>query len=111
MIKREGEWTVVSGKLTIETVSAIYASGVQQLSGENMRVDFSRVEAVDSAAVGLLLGWARAAYRYRHGLRISGLPDDLESLVHLYGVTELLPKESNAPFRSVEREEQPVPPG
>jgi phospholipid transport system transporter-binding protein len=108
MIKLEGDWTVVSGKLTIETVPSIYAAGLQQLSRENMRVDFSRVEAVDSSAVSLLLGWARAAYRYRHGLRISGLPDDLESLVSLYGVTELLPKESNDPFRSVEREEQPA---
>jgi phospholipid transport system transporter-binding protein len=108
VIKREGEWMVVQGSLTIETVPAIFAVGLQHLTSEDMRVDFSRVEAVDSAAVSLLLGWARAASRYRHRLRVTGLPDDLQSLAKLYGVVELLPQQSDAPFRSVERPEQPV---
>ena len=111
MIKREGEWMVVRGSLTMETVPEIFAIGLQQLSSENFRVDFSHVEAVDSAAVSLLLGWARAACRYRHGLRVSGLPDSLQSLARLYDVVELLPQQSNDPFRSVERPEQPVSPG
>ena len=111
MIKREGEWMVVQGNLTIETVPGIYAAGLQQLSRENMRVDFSQVEAVDSAAVGLLLGWARAASRYQHGLRISGLPNDLQSLARLYGVVELLPQQSDEPFRNVAGLERPLSPG
>jgi phospholipid transport system transporter-binding protein len=110
VIKREGEWMLVSGKLTMETVPAIFAAGLQQLSSGNMRVDFSHVEAIDSAAVSLLLGWARAASRYRHGLRVIGLPEDLQSLSRLYGVVELLPQQSDAPFRSVERPEPPVSP-
>jgi phospholipid transport system transporter-binding protein len=95
VITREGEWMVVHGGLTMETVPAIFAVGLQHLASENMRVDFSRVEAVDSAAVSLLLGWARAASRYRHDLRVTGLPDDLRSLAQLYGVVELLPQQSN----------------
>ena len=110
MIKREGDLMEVQGPLTTETVPAIFAIGLQQLSSENLRVDFSRVDAVDSAAVSLLLGWARAACRYQHGLRVSGLPDDLQSLARLYGVVELLPQQSHNPFRSVERPEPPVSP-
>ena len=47
----------------METVPAWFATGLQRLAGEDLRVDFSRVESVDSAAVGMLLGWARAAQR------------------------------------------------
>ncbi|MBI3479533.1 MAG: STAS domain-containing protein [Nitrosomonadales bacterium] len=106
MIRREGDWMLVHGNLTIETVPAIFAAGLKQLSGENMRVDFSHVEAVDSAAISLLLGWARAASHYRHGLRITGLPDDMQSLARLYGVVDMLPQQSDEPFRGVERSEQ-----
>ncbi len=110
MIKREGEWMVVHGSLTIETVPEIFAIGLQHLASEDMQVDFSHVAAVDSAAVSLLLGWARAASRYRHGLRVTGLPDDLQSLAHLYGVVELLPQQSNDPSRNVERPEPSASP-
>jgi phospholipid transport system transporter-binding protein len=101
---------VVHGSLTMETVPAIFEAGLQHLASENMQVDFSHVEAVDSAAVSLLLGWARAASRYRHGLRVTGLPEDLQSLTRLYGVVELLPQQLNDPFRNVERPEQLVSP-
>jgi phospholipid transport system transporter-binding protein len=57
-------------------------------------VDFSQVEAVDSAAVSLLLGWLRAAQRSQRTLRVTGLPSDLLSLARLYGVADLLPQQS-----------------
>jgi len=43
----------------------------------------------------MLLGWARAAQRVQHGLRVKGLPENLLSLARLYGVAELLPQQSN----------------
>lgn len=85
---------VVSGPLTIATVPALFATGLQHLTSEDMLVDFSGVEAVDSAAISLLLGWLRAAQRSQHTLSVSGLPDDLLSLAQLYGVAELLPRQS-----------------
>ena len=42
----------------------------------------------------MLLGWLRAAQRSQRTLRVTGLPDDLLSLAHLYGVAELLPRQS-----------------
>lgn len=84
----------VSGPLTIATVPALFATGLQHLTSEDMLVDFSGVEAVDSAAVSLLLGWLRAAQRSQHTLSVTGLPDDLLSLAQLYGVVELLPRQS-----------------
>lgn len=101
MIKREaeeplaghpGEWMVVQGSLTIETVPALFETGLQQLASEDFQVDFSQVDSVDSAAVSMLLGWTRAAQRTQHALRVKGLPEDLLSLARLYGVDELLPQ-------------------
>jgi len=94
VITREDGRLVVSGRLTIATVPALFETGLQQLTGEDLLVDFSQVEAVDSAAVSMLLGWLRAAQRSQHALRITGLPEDLLSLADLYGVTELLPRQS-----------------
>jgi phospholipid transport system transporter-binding protein len=86
---------VVRGNLNIETVPALFETGLQRLAGEELRVDFSQVGSVDSAAVSMLLGWARAAQRTRQGLRVKGLPEDLLNLARLYGVAELLPQQSD----------------
>lgn len=82
---------MVSGRLTMSTVPALYETGLQHLAGEDLLVDLSKVEAVDSAAVSMLLGWSRIAQSKRRDLRVTGMPDDLLSLAHLYGVAEMLP--------------------
>ena len=94
MITREDGRLVIRGRLTIATVPALFETGLQHLASEDLLVDFSQVEAVDSAAVSMLLGWLRAAQRSQRTLRVTGLPDDLLSLADLYGVTELLPRQS-----------------
>ena len=94
MITREDGRLVMHGRLTIATVPALFEAGLQHLASEDLLVDFSQVEAVDSAAVSMLLGWLRAAQRSQHTLRVTGLPEDLLSLAHLYGVAELLPGQS-----------------
>ncbi|WP_435628442.1 STAS domain-containing protein [Candidatus Ferrigenium straubiae] len=94
MIAREDGRLVVRGRLTIATVPALFEAGLQHLASEDMLVDFSQVEAVDSAAVSMLLGWLRAAQRSQRTLRVTGLPEDLLSLARLYGVADLLPQQS-----------------
>ena len=83
---------LLSGSLTMETVPVLFETGLRRLASEDLRVDFSRVEAVDSAAVSMLLGWARAAQRCQRELQVLNLPDDLLSLARLYGVADLLPQ-------------------
>jgi phospholipid transport system transporter-binding protein len=84
---------LLSGGLTMETVPVLFETGLRHLASEDLRVDFSRVETVDSAAVSMLLGWARAARRGQRVLHVSNLPDDLLSLARLYGVADLLPQQ------------------
>ena len=94
MIAREDGRLMVGGRLTISTVPALFEEGLQHLASEDLLVDFSKVEAVDCAAVSMLLGWLRAAQRNQRALRVTGIPDDLLSLARLYGVDELLPQQS-----------------
>lgn len=94
MIAREDGRLVVRGRLTIETVPALFESGLQHLADEDLLVDMAQVEAVDSAAVSMLLGWSRAAQRSQRKLRVTGLPADLLSLATLYGVADMLPQQS-----------------
>ena len=87
---------VMHGHLDMNTVPALFEAGLKRLASEDLRVDFSRVESVDSAAVSMLLGWKRAAQRSQRALHLTGLPDDLLSLARLYGVEDLLPRQSQS---------------
>jgi phospholipid transport system transporter-binding protein len=84
----------LSGGLTMQTVPALFETGLQHLASQDLQVDFSQVESVDSAAVSMLLGWARAAQHGQRDLRVLNLPDDLLSLARLYGVADMLPQQA-----------------
>ena len=84
----------LQGSLNMDTVPSLFATGVQHLQGNDLLVDFSQVDSVDSAAISMLLGWERAAQRSERTLRVTGLPEDLLSLARLYGVDQLLPHQS-----------------
>ncbi len=91
MIKREGDRLMLAGRLNISTVPAVYEAGLQELIEADLTVDWAGVEAVDSAAVSMLLGWARAAQSKQRTLKVANLPADLLSLADLYGVADMLP--------------------
>ncbi len=91
MIARDDGRLVLTGRLTMSTVPKLYEAGLKQLAGEDLVVDLAGVEAVDSAAISMLLGWARAAQKNGRKLSVANMPDDLVSLGHLYGVDEMLP--------------------
>ena len=82
---------MVDGNLTLEVVPKLFEEGLVRLDEGALRVDFSQVEAVDSSAISMPLGWERAAQQKQNELSVTGLPDDLLSLARLYGVEELLP--------------------
>ena len=91
MIVRDGDKLVLSGPLTLDTVKAIYGQGLQAADDGSLEVDMSKVEAVDSSAVSLMLNWLREAQRNSVNLYFSHVPENLLSLANLYGVEELLP--------------------
>lgn len=91
MITRDGDCLQVSGRLTMETVAAMFNADLQPDSDGALVVDLGKVEAVDSAAVSLLLSWLRRAQRNKVTVSFANIPDNLLSLARLYGVAEFLP--------------------
>ena len=94
MITREGNTLRLSGPLTLQTVRALYDRGLQAAGQPSLEVDLARVEAVDSAAVSLMLVWLREAQRNNVALSFTNVPANLLSLARLYGIAELLPLRS-----------------
>jgi phospholipid transport system transporter-binding protein len=86
---------LLQGNIDMDTVSVLFATGMKHLASNDLHVDFSRVESVDSAAVSMLLGWTRAAQRGHRALHLVAVPDDLLSLARLYGVEDMLPQQSD----------------
>ncbi len=91
MIQREGNMLLISGSLTMDSIGTEFAEAMQPLDGKDWTIDLARVEAADSAAVGLLLAWLRNAQRHQAKLNFVNVPDNLYSLAGLYGVADALP--------------------
>jgi phospholipid transport system transporter-binding protein len=90
-MQREGDCLRVSGRLTMDSIGASFAEAMQPLEGKDWKVDLAQVEAADSAAVSLLLGWLRNAQKHEAKLTFINVPDNLRSLAVLYGVADALP--------------------
>lgn len=85
----------ISGNLTIETVTRLFEGGLDFAGKNSLVVDLEQVLTVDSAAVSLLLAWVRQAQNNGLDLSFTNTPTNLLSLANLYGVTEMLPLQSN----------------
>ena len=77
--------------MTVDTVASLTGIAAQATAKTDLVIDLQQVEAVDSAAVSLMLLWLREAQRNRVNLCFDHVPENLLSLAHLYDVAELLP--------------------
>ena len=91
MIRREGERMLVSGPLTLASVTAVLREGNAAIGQGVRTVDLGGVGELDSSALALLLAWLREAKRRNTGLVFDNLPQGLTTIARLYGVAELLP--------------------
>ncbi len=94
MIERNGDRLLVSGDVTIDTVSSLFKQGLipkqNAGGGANIIVDFARLDKIDSSAVSLMLAWLREAQRGNVTLQFAHIPENLSSLANLYGVAGVL---------------------
>ncbi len=91
MIRREGERMIVSGALTLASVTAVLREG-SAVIGQGVRtVDLGEVGELDSSALALLLAWMREAKQQNRELQFANLPQGLTTIARLYGVADLLP--------------------
>ena len=90
VVRREGGELSVEGSITIDNVVSVVANGVALFDGEDVIIDLGRVTEADSAAVSLMLEWRREAARHHRQVRFLNMSRNLQSLVQLYGVSELM---------------------
>jgi len=90
VIAGSGNGFQVSGNMTMDTVSALFAEGLKSNQSGSVEIDFAQVEKMDSSAVSLMLVWLREAQRKQVSLRFLNVPENLQSLAKLYGVDEML---------------------
>jgi len=90
VITLDGDRAALAGPVTFANVSAVLEEGGRVLKAPAVTVDLAGVTEVDSTAVSLLLEWRRAALRDKRAIAYVNYPDNLKSLIKLYGVSELL---------------------
>lgn len=90
MIRREGQRLLLDGPVTAATHVALREQARALFDADDLIIDWTKVDAVDSSALALILHWRR--YAAAHGQQVSqaNLPAGVTALAELYGVSELL---------------------
>tara|TARA_R110002073_G_scaffold225826_1_gene386690 strand:+ start:2114 stop:2416 length:303 start_codon:yes stop_codon:yes gene_type:complete len=92
MVLREAGKINVQGSVTTDNVVALTQQGADLFDGDQLVVDLEKVTEVDSSVIAMLLEWLRKAGNNGHSLQFINIPKSLESLIQLYGVSELIPR-------------------
>lgn len=91
MIACEGNCCRITGAVTVDSVGGLLRELQPQLAKDVDTLDFSGVDAADSAALTLVFSAMRQARQAGRTLACTGLPASFSTLAELYGVSELLP--------------------
>ncbi|MES2105630.1 MAG: STAS domain-containing protein [Pseudomonadota bacterium] len=76
--------------LSVRSANVILQSGLSAIAAGSAEFDMSCYTVVDSVAVTVMLAWQRAAAAAGKTAVFRGVQDNLRSLIHLYGVADLL---------------------
>ena len=76
--------------ITVDLAESALQDGLRAITAGQTQFDLSKVAAVDSSAVAVLLNWQRAAVAASSAVRFSNVPASLISLMQVYGVDGLL---------------------
>jgi phospholipid transport system transporter-binding protein len=88
------EVLALDGALSFETIPDVLRASEEYAARpdlpDRLTIDLAGIDAVDSAAVALLLEWRRQAGRRGKTLQFVNLPENLIELARLYGVEDLI---------------------
>lgn len=76
----------IETELVFANANSVLQSGMLALRNGCAGFDFSALSKVDSSAVAVMLAWGRAAQQQGLALNWQGLPENLQSLLELYGL-------------------------
>jgi phospholipid transport system transporter-binding protein len=91
ILKSDKVWKL-RGDLTISHLDTLLADTKNFPS--QLKLDFSEVTNVDTATVSLIFEWLRLAKATGCQLKFSNVPQNLNSLINLYGAVDLIPSSS-----------------
>ena len=89
--KTEKSWKI-TGDVTVVHAPMLLSESQHLPEKASLVIDFSTVDHVDTATLSLIFEWLRHAKHKGCDLKFSHLPKNLQSLMALYGVTELIPQ-------------------
>ena len=80
----------ITGTVIIDSVRTLLEGGRGYCVANDVTLDFSGVDEVDSSALALILEYRRAAESAGKRVTVSNLPASLKTMADLYGVTDLI---------------------
>lgn len=89
--KTANSWQL-SGDITIDDAPSLLTETRHLPARTPLVIDFSEVGHVDTATLSLMFEWLRHAQAKDCDLKFSHLPQNLQSLMALYGITKLIPQ-------------------
>jgi len=85
-----GNKIAVKGSITFNNVSELTQHGISLIDSHYKIIDLNEVAEVDSSAVSMLLEWLRIARMRKLDLHFVHLPENLRSLLKLYGLSGII---------------------
>ena len=86
----DGSKIAVRGPITFSNVVELTQQGIGLIDSHCQVVDLNEVTEVDSSAVSMLLEWLRIAKMRKLDLHFVNLPENLNSLLKLYGLSGII---------------------
>ena len=80
----------IAGAVIIDRARTLLEGGRGYCVADDVTLDFSGVEEVDSSALALIFEYRRTAESAGKRVSVSNLPASLKTLADLYGVTDLI---------------------
>ena len=80
----------ITGAVIIDSARTLLEAGRGYCVANDVTLDFSGVDEVDSSALALILEYRRAAESAGKRVSVSNLPASLKTMADLYGVTDLI---------------------
>lgn len=87
---QDNQW-YVSGDILVDNANAVLDESNALEIADDLQIDFSAVNDVDTAALSLLIQWQKRALAANKKVAFRKLPKGLISLAALYGVTDFIP--------------------
>jgi phospholipid transport system transporter-binding protein len=89
-VSEDGTHWTYRGALTFDNAASVREAANALPLPRSGRVDLSRLDPADSAALTVLFALRRRAKSERHKIVFEGVPAGLAALARVYGVEELL---------------------